>query len=184
MTIIDLRIEAAGIEDIQGWGAVNRWPDQWTGRPRELRCCWAKYQSALEGCHRGWGVEHRGLVRILLILPNGAQMRQIEDEVIPGGEVSEPRGQGVKDHWCVYWNDGKIRPESSEKEPGAKIIKKWGGYDLGIMTWAWTQGIRRSKVMTGDLKLGLYSRAKVNYIAMPPLLKSVSGKADTFRISY
>lgn len=77
---------------------MNRWPDQCTGRPRELRCCWAKYQSALEGCHRGWGVEHRGLVRILLILPNGAQMRQIEDEVIPGGEVSEPRGQGVKDH--------------------------------------------------------------------------------------
>lgn len=36
--------------------------------------------------------------------------------------------------------------------------------------------------MTGDLKLGLYSRAKVNYIAMPPLAK-VSKKADAFRIS-
>lgn len=69
---------------------MNRWPDQCNGRSTELKGCWAKYQSELEGCHSGLGVERRGLVRILLIVTNAAQIRQIEDEVIPGGEVSEP----------------------------------------------------------------------------------------------
>ena len=124
----------------------------------------------------GLRVDCRGLVRTLLLHPTWAPMRHTEDEVI-AGEVSVPRGLGGKDHLCVYWNHWEIRWERSENKPGAKILEKWGRI-------ARMQGIRWFKLMPGDLKLGLYSRAKVNYITPPPLAKLVSQKADTFRIWY
>lgn len=129
----------------------------------------------------GLRVDCKELVRTLLLHPTWAPMRHIEDEVIAGEEVSVPGGLGGKDHLCVYWNHWKIRWERSENKPGAKILEKWGRNDMRI---ARMQGIRWFKLMPGDLKLGLYSRAKVNYITPPPLAKLVSQKADKFRIWY
>ena len=43
-----------------------------------------------EGTARDWSES--------FILPRGAWTRQIEGEAIPGGEGSEPGGQGGKDH--------------------------------------------------------------------------------------
>lgn len=43
---------------------MKRWPDQYTGKPRELKVTGVKYQSELEGSHSGLGGDCKGLVRI------------------------------------------------------------------------------------------------------------------------